>query len=124
MAACDLSTLVSESSGYSGLSPSDQNNAFLYLLAKTLLAEGGTDYTDINTLRDAVTCFCGLGSQVDAFKAQVAEDLAVRSTAYETAPGAEAVMEAVKCWNCGLGNDERRAMEVFLLCALFNNLVP
>lgn len=124
MAACDLSNLVSESPGYVGLSPSDQKNAFLYLLAKTLLAKGGADYTDINTLRAAAKCYCGLGSQVDAFKAQVAEDLAVRATAYVSAPGVKTVLTAVKCWDCTIGNDERRAMEVVLLCALFKNLVP
>ncbi len=122
--ACDLETLVSESACYDCLSDSENKDAYLFLLAKTLVAEGGADYTDINALRAAVKCYCGLGGRIEAFKAQVAQDLAVRAGAYGSAPSINTIREAVKCWECGVGNDERRAMEVFLLCSLFTALDP
>jgi len=121
--ACDLSTLVSGSNGFNGLSTSENKDAFLYLLAKTLVAEGGSNYTDINNLRAAVKCYCGLGLHLEALKSKVAQDLAVRSGAYSSAPSIATVRAGIKCWECGLGDDERRAMEIFLLCSLFARLV-
>lgn len=122
--ACDLATLVSSSAGYNSLSESQNKDAFLFLLAKTLVAEGGSNYTDINDLRAAVKCYCGLGLHLEALKSQVAADLAVRSGAYASLPSVVTVQTAIKCWECGLGDDERRAMEIFLLCSLFAKLVP
>jgi len=75
--ACDLPTLVSGSKGYNGLSDSENKDAYLFLLAKTLVAKGGSNYTDVNDLRAAVKCYCGLGSHLFALKTQVASDLAV-----------------------------------------------
>ncbi len=117
--ACDLATLTSESSCYNCLSPSQNADAYLYLLAKTLAAEGGTDYSDVNTLRAAVKCWCGLGERLDAFKAQVASDLAVRAGVYAATPSVTTIKTATACWECGLGASERRAAEIFLLCSLF-----
>ncbi len=121
--ACDLTTLVAESNGLNSLSESENKSAFLYLLAKTLVAYNGADYTDINDLRDAVKCYCGLGLHLNALKTQVALDLAVRARAYNTAPTVTELLTSIKCWECGLGDDERRAMEIFLFCALAAKLV-
>lgn len=122
--ACDLATLVSASAGYNGLSESQNKDAYLFLLAKTLVASDGEDYTDINDLREAVKCYCGLGLHLDALKTQVIADLAVRNRAYDSLPSVVTVKTSTKCWECGLGDEERRAMEIFLLCALFAKLVP
>lgn len=124
MAACDLDTLVSQDSCFDCESDSEKNHAYLYLLAKTLAAKGGTDYSDIDTLRNAVACYCGLGSRLQSLKSQVALGLAVRAGAYASNPSKTSLNTATVCWNCGIGADEMRAMEVFLLCNLFNNLVP
>ncbi len=124
MAACDLNTLISESACYDCLSDSEKRSAFLYLLSKTLAAEGGTNYSNLADLRTAVKCYCGLGSRIESFKARVAQDLAVRSGAFPSAPTIAAIRAAIKCWKCGVGGDELRKMEVFLLCSLFNKLVP
>lgn len=122
MANCDLDQLISDSSCLNCLSESEKKSAYLYYLAQALNAEGGTDYTDLNTLREAVQCWCVGGQVLDSFKARVAINSAVNSGALEAAPTIAEVREAIKCWNCGLGGGELQAMEVLLLCNLLETL--
>lgn len=122
MAACDLNTLVAETPCYDQLSDTEKRRAFVYLLAKTLLAEGGADYTAVGDLRAAVRCWCVGGARLESFKAQVAQDLAVRAGAYGSPPTIAQVRSAIKCW-CDVGGGELKAMEDFILCSLFKKLV-
>jgi hypothetical protein len=123
MAACDLSELVSDSAGLNALSASEKQEAFLYYLAKALLGSGGADYSDINDLRAAVKCWCAGGIGLDSFKARVAINAAVNSGAISSAPTMNEVITAIRCWNCGVGGGELKAMEVFLLCSLLEAVV-
>lgn len=124
MAACDLTQLVEDSACLNCLSSSEKEAVFLAYGAKALLALDGEDYTNLNTLRDAVACWCVGGQVLDSFMARVAINAAVNSGAIGSAPTIAAIREAIKCYNCGIGGGELQAMRVFLLCALFNNLVP
>ncbi len=117
--SCTIADLAQESPCFDCLSDSENENAYLYLLAKTLAAEGGTDYSSIDDLRAAVKCWCGLGERIEAFKAKVASDLAVRAGVYGSTPTATTIKTATACWGCGVGGAERRAMEIMLLCQLF-----
>lgn len=117
--ACTIADLVSSSSCLNCLSESEQENAFLYYLAKALLGkQHGIDYSNINTLRAAVKCWCATG-QMTAFKARLAINEAV-ATGTVTTPTATDISTATKCWECGIGGDERKAMETFLLCQYFS----
>lgn len=124
MAACDLSQLVTDSSCLNCLSESEKKDAFLYYLAKALAGEGGTDYSDINTLREQISCWCVGGQVLDSFKARVAINAAVNSGGVESTPTVAEIREAIKCWKCGVGGYELQAMEVFLLCHLLDRLIP
>lgn len=123
MAACDLNTLVAETPCYDQLSDTEKQEAFIYNLAKTLLQEGGADYTNIGDLRAAVRCWCVGGARLNSFKAQIAQDLAVRAGAYTSPPTIAQTRAAIKCWNCGVGGQELDAMEDFILCSLLKKLV-
>lgn len=120
MAACDLDQLISDSSCLNCLSQTEKENAFLYYLAQTLYAQGGTDYTDINDLRAAIQCWCVGGPVLDSFKTRIAINAAVGTRAIATAPTIAELRDAVKCWDCDIGGGERKAMEMFLLCNLFD----
>lgn len=120
---CALSTLNDNAACLNCLSKSEKEDAFLFYIAKALVGEGGADYTDINDLRDAVKCWCVGGATLDSMKARVAINAAVNSTELEAAPTISEVRDAIKCWNCGIGGGERRAMEVFLLCKLFEETI-
>lgn len=123
MAACDLNQLIEDAACLNCLSQSEKQSAFLYYAAKAIVGDGGTDYTDINDLRDAIKCWCVGGQTLDSFKARVAINAAVNSGAVETTPTVAEVREAIKCWNCGVGGGERKAMETFLLCTLLEGLL-
>ena len=118
MAACDLDQLVQDSKCLNCLSDSEKANAFLYYLAKAVSGSGGTDYSDINDLRAAVKCWCVDGPVLNSFKTQVAINAAVNSGELSEAPTIGEIRDAVRCWNCGIGGDERKAMEAFLTCTL------
>ncbi len=122
MAACDLDQLISDSSCLNCLSESEKQDAYLVYLAKALLAAGGTDYTDINTLREAVKCWCVGGQVLDSFKTRVAINSAVNAGAIDAAPTTAEIREAIKCYHCSLGGGELKAMEVLLLCNLLETL--
>lgn len=115
MAACDLDQLVSDAACLNCLADSEKKNAFLYYLAKAIVGNGGADYSDINVLREAVKCWCVGGRVLESFKTQVAINAAVNSGALESAPTIAEIRAAVACW-CGIGEEERRAMEAFLSC--------
>jgi len=115
--ACTIDDLVADSAGLGGLGQSDKQSIFLNYLAKLVNALGGGNYTDLDTLRAAVKCWCAGGLALDAFKAQVAIDAAVNADAV-TEPTSSDLATVLKCWNCGIGGEEKRAMEIFLLCKL------
>ena len=115
--ACTIEELVADSASQGGLGQSDNEALYLAYLAKTVNALGGGNYTDLDTLRAAVKCWCAGGLAIDAFKARVAIDAAVNADAV-TEPTTSDLAAVIKCWNCGIGGLEREAMEVFLLCKL------
>lgn len=117
-----LTELISDSVCLDCLSASEKEQAYLFYLATALVGSGGTDYTNINTLREAVACWCVGGQRLDSFKARVAITAAVNSGGVETEPTIAEVRAAIKCW-CGIGGGERQAMEVFLLDALLGTVV-
>lgn len=122
MANCDLDQLIADSSCLNCLSESEKKSAYLYYLAQALLSEGGTDYTDLNTLREAIQCWCVGGQVLDSFKTRIAINSAVNSRAIDSAPTIAEVRDAIKCWNCDIGGGEMKAMEVLLLCNLLEVL--
>lgn len=117
MAACDLSQLIDDASCLNCLSGPEKRAAFLYYMAQAVVGAGGTDYTDVNTLREAVACWCVGGAVVESFKTRTAINAAVNSGQLEAAPSIATIRDAIKCWNCGIGADEMKKMEAFLLCA-------
>lgn len=116
MAACTLEQLISDSVCLNCLSQSEKESAYLFYLAKSIAGNGGTDYSDINTLRAAVACWCVGGPVLESFKTQTAINAAVNSGALEVAPTIAEIRAAIKCWNCDIGGGEKQAMEAFLLC--------
>lgn len=120
---CTLSAKIAESPGVSVLAKSEKDAAFLYYLAQTLVGSGGANYTDINALRQAVACWCVGGQTLDSFRARVAINAAVQSGAVATQPTTAAIRNNIRCWQCGIGGDERRAMEAFLLCQILEAIV-
>ena len=123
MAACDLTQLIDDSSCLNCLSESEKQSAFVYYLAKALAGSGGTDYSDINTLREAVACWCVGGQVLDSFKARVAINAAVASGEVAETPTIAEVKDAIRCWNCDIGGGELKTFEIFLLCNLLNEVV-
>lgn len=121
--ACTLTENIAEAAGLSALSKSEKENAFLYYLAQAIVGSDGADYTDINTLRQEVACWCVGGQTLDSFRARAAINAAVNSGAVEVQPTTAEIRNAIRCWNCGIGFDERRAMEAFLICTLLESLV-
>ena len=124
MAACDLNQLVADSACLNCLSQSEKEAGFIAYGAKALLAVDGPDYTDLNTLRDAVACWCVGGQVLDSFMARVAINAAVNSGAVSGVPTIDEIRATIKCYNCGVGGGELQAMRVLILCALLNTLIP
>lgn len=124
MAACDLNQLIADSTCLNCLGKSEKEAVFLAYGAKALLALDGSDYTSLNDLRAAVDCWCVGGATLDSFMARVAINAAVNSGAIDAAPDIADIRETIKCYNCGVGGNEVKAMKVLLLCALLDNLVP
>jgi hypothetical protein len=123
MAACDLNQLIADTAGINVLSQSEKEDAFLFYLATAILGFDGVDYTDLNTLREAVRCWCVGGQRLDSFKTSVAINAAVNSGEIATPPTTAEIRANIKCWNCGIGGGERQAMEAFLLCTLLEAAV-
>jgi hypothetical protein len=121
MANCDLTQLISDSSCLNCLSETEKKSAYLYYLAKALLASGGTDYTDLNTLREAVQCWCVGGQVLDSFKTRMAINIAYSLRGISATPTVAEIRDAIKCWPCGIGGYELQAMEVLLLCNLLES---
>jgi hypothetical protein len=124
MAQCDLNQLVADSACLNCLSQSEKEAVFLAYGAKALLAVDGPDYTNLNTLRDAVSCWCVGGQVLDSFVARVAVNAAVNSGAIASVPSIATIRETIKCYPCGVGGGELQAMRVLILCALLNALIP
>ncbi len=103
MPACALDQLVDDSSCLDCLSKTEKQAAFLAYGAKALAELGGPDYTDLNTLREAVSCWCVGGQRLDSFLAQIGVNAAVNSGAVETAPTIAEIRETVRCYICGVG---------------------
>lgn len=124
MANCDLDQLIEDSRCLNCLSESEKQDASIYYMAQAL-ANGlaGADYTNVNDLRQAVACWCVGGQVLDSFKARVAINLAVNSGALATAPTIAEVREAIRCYQCDIGGEEKKAMEILLLCLLLEALV-
>jgi len=122
MAACDLDQLIDDSNCLNCLSDAEKLDALIYYLAQALNGEGGGDYTDLNTLRESVRCWCVGRTRLNSFETQVAINAAVNSTAIEVAPTIAEIRDAIKCYQCSIGNDEKQRMKVFLLCNLLETL--
>lgn len=124
MANCDLPDLIEDSRCLNCLSESEKQDATIAYLAEAL-ANGiaGEDLTDLNTLRERVACWCVGGQVLDSFMARVAINLAVNTGALATAPTIAQVREKIKCYKCDVGGDEKKAMQILLLCLLFEALV-
>ncbi len=122
MAACDLDQLIDDANCLNCLSESEKTDAFIYYMAQALNGVDGGDYTDLNTLREAVVCWCVGGKTLNSFEAQVAINAAVNSGALDEAPTIAEVREAIRCYHCDVGGDEKQRMKVFLLCNLLETL--
>jgi len=123
MANCDLDQLIDDANCLNCLSDAEKLDAFIYYTAQALNASDGGDYTDLNTLREAVVCWCVGGTRLNSFEAQVAINAAVNTGALEVAPTIAEIREAIKCYQCSIGKDEKQRMKVFLLCHLLETLV-
>jgi len=115
---CTLDALAA-SPCYNCLADSEKIKAQVYLWTKILAAVGGTDYSDVNDLRDLIKCFCVSESQLESYKLRVLAELADDLGATDTILGADELRDAVRCWNCGLSLKEMKAAEVVLLCKFF-----
>jgi len=124
VAACDLTQLIADSKCLNCFSESEKQSAFSYYLAKALSGMGGTDYSNITTLRQAVACWCVGGQVLDSFKARVAINAAVDSGSVASTPTISQVKDAIRCWDCDIGGEERKTFEIFLLCKLLDVAIP
>jgi len=106
------------------LSHSEKIKAQVYLLAKILAALGGTDYSDINDLRELLKCYCVSEAQMDSYKLEVLAELADTVGATPAILHADQLREVVRCWNCGVSLKEMKIAEVVLLCKLFVAVPP
>lgn len=72
-----LQTLITGSKCFNCLSSSERQAALVVFLALALKAAGGTDYTNVNTLRSASSCMnCPPNSELESFDVEIAQTLA------------------------------------------------
>jgi hypothetical protein len=106
-----LNNLVQNATCWDCLSKTEKKEVEVYFLALALKALGGEDYTNINTLRQGVACYCVPDARLDSFDVVVAQTLcAAVGGPTLTVTAAKA---AVTCW-CNLEERELHAMEMKL----------
>lgn len=118
MAACDLTQLIEDSKCLNCLSKTEKQDALLYYMALAVKQQTDEDLTNINDLREAVKCWCVGGQVLDSFKTRVAINLAVNTGAIAAAPAIDTIRNIIRCWDCDVGGEEKKAMEVLLFCKL------
>lgn len=123
MAACDLNQLIEDSSCLNCLSRPEKEAVFIAYGAKALAELGGPDYTGLTELREAVSCWCVGGATLDSFMARVGVNAAVASGAIDGVPTISEIRDEIRCYNCGIGGDEMKAMKILIICSLLDSLV-
>lgn len=104
------------------LSPTEKLALKVYLLAEELKLAGGTDYTDLATLRQAASCFdCGLSnSRIQTLEIQtILQGLDILNWAGNIE--ATGIRHAIACMRC-LPAHTLKAMELVLNAGLQNIL--
>lgn len=116
MADCTLPTLTENSKCLGCLSQSQKQAAKVAFLALALKAAGGTDLTNVNTLRSAAVCYnCEPEPTLDTFDTLIAKNLALQFGAADLT--VNQIMDVIKCY-CGIDLKELHAMETLLRCQL------
>lgn len=117
LANCTLDTLSTAAKCYDCLSQTEKDALRDRFMAEALKAKGGTDLTNINTMRSTVACFtCEPDYRLDSMEVAVWKSLAERLGA--TIPASISDQRAlIKCVPCG-EQKSTRAARLYLLCQL------
>lgn len=119
---CDLTTLQQQFPCLECLSTSEKEAALAYLLALIYLTLTASDDT-VDDYRQAAVCFnCEPDSRLLDFRVQSVMNLAVSTGALSDAMTAAELRDAVRCWMCGAGGKQIRAIQTMALCGVLDNL--
>lgn len=117
MTACDLTSLTTASSCFNCLSETEKKRALVMFLALALKKLGGTDLTNVNTLRSAVVAFKPVAEPtLDSFDLQISQTLA-NNVGAPAALTINQIKTVIACY-CGISKKELHAMETVLRCQL------
>jgi hypothetical protein len=115
MATLNLNTIGAAAACFDCLSETEKKEAKILLLANALKQVGGPDYTNINTLRQAVACYCVPDAVLDGYDVVVAQNLLT------TVDGPTLTLAQIKyqiaCW-CNIQERELHAMEMLIRAGL------
>lgn len=119
---CLRSTLQAQLPCLDCFSKSEKEAAFDYLMAIAYLAVNRSG-DDLTTLRQTVICMaCEPSPVLDSFLVKIAMNLAVAVGALDAEMTAAELKNAIRCWQCGIGTQERKAILVLALCGVLNEL--
>ena len=119
---CDLTTLQQQFPCLECLTTSEKEAAFAYLLVLVYIYLTGADTTP-ESYRQAAVCFnCEPDSRLLDFRVQAVMNLAVSTGTLSDAMTAAELREAVRCWMCGAGGKQIRAIQTMALCGVLDNL--
>jgi len=117
LANCTLSTLQSAAKCFNCLSSTEKQALKIRFMAEALKAAGGTDYTNVRTLKTASACYeCEPDFVLESMEVAIWQSLAQRLGA--SLPTAIAdIRNLINCAACG-EQKWQRAAQIFLLCQL------
>lgn len=115
---CSLEALQQTAPCFDCLTKSEKYAAIDWLLAKAYLQLSGSA-DDLTTMRQSAMCMaCEPEPVLDSFLLVLAMRYAYYVGAIDGAMTAEEVRDAVRCWQCGIGGKELKAIAVLALCGV------
>jgi hypothetical protein len=119
MPDCTLTTLSTAAKCFDCLSLTEKQALKVAFLAQALLGLGGSDFTNVNTLKKAVACFtCVSDFRIDSMALVIAQRKAMNAgkSAVVVQP-INVLRQLIKCVPCG-DPKTYRAQEMFLRCMI------
>ena len=114
---CYLSQQEASAACINCLDPDTKRKAIVMFKAMALKALGGTDLTNVNTMRQAAACRCLPDPTLLSFAVLSAQRLATDAQATNIPSTAADIRNAVRCY-CGISDHELKAAESILDCYL------
>lgn len=116
-----LNVAVQETKCFNCLSKFEKRALIVWFLEQSLIAVGGTDYSNFSDLRNAIKCLdCAPPSQIDSFEVGLYQQLAILSGADVAELSIAQLRDKIKCMCDPALFQTLRVAALYLLCVITN----